>query len=108
MKILNCEEKKLIHTFLKFNIPEYIREYSDEKFDLMDCHEIGFMFAHDLLRNKKINPCVSPWGDGNSVIFDPAFSKLLLDMLNNNLGEDVNYYCRVYLEALEVFKAHFV
>lgn len=55
MKKLSCEEKKLIYAFLKFHLPEYIREYSDEKFDLMDCYEIGFVFANDLLCNKKID-----------------------------------------------------
>lgn len=108
MKNLSCEEKKLIHTFLKVPLPEYVREYSDEKFDLMDCYEIGFVFAHDLLRNQKIDPLVSPWGDGKSVIFDPDYSKLLTDIVNKNQDESVGNYCRIYLNLLKVFKNHLI
>ena len=101
-------EKKLIYTFLKFHLPKYIQEYSDEKFDLMDCYEIGFVFANDLLCNKKINPFLSPWGDGKSVIFDPDYSTLLTDIVNKNPDDDVGNYCRIYLDLLKVFKNHFI
>lgn len=108
MKKLSCEEKKLIYAFLKFHLPEYIREYIDEKFDLMDCYEIGFVFANDLLCNKKIDPFLSPWGDGKSVIFDPDYSKLLTNIGSKNQDEDVRNYCRIYLDLLKVFKNHLI
>ena len=108
MKILSSEEIRLIRVFLEIPIPKYIREYSDRQFDLMDCYEVGFVFANNLLKNKKINPNLSPWGDGKSVIFDPCYSELLLNILKDNLSKDINNYCRIYLDVLAVFKAHFI
>ena len=78
MSLLCKEESKIIRAFLEIPIPEYIREYSDGGIDLMDCYEVGFMFANDLLRDIKINPNISPWGDGKSVIFDSRYTELLL------------------------------
>lgn len=108
MKILSSREIKLIRAFLEIHIPEYVREYSDGKFDLMDCYEVGFVFANNLLKNKKIDPNLSPWGDGKSVIFDPCYSELLLDIIEENLSEEINNYCRIYLDVLAVFKSHFI
>ncbi len=108
MRILSREEIKTIRSFLNIPIPEYIREYSDREIDLMDCYEVGFTFANDLLRNKKIDPSLSPWGDGKSVIFDPYYSELLLNIQKCNLGEDVNNYCQVFLDVLDVFKSHLI
>ena len=48
----------------------------------MDCYEAAFAFANGLLRGKKINPNASPWGDGQRVIFDPDYTKLMTDMQN--------------------------
>ena len=73
----------------------------------MDCYEAAFAFANGLLRGKKINPNALPWGDGQSVIFDPDNTKLLTDMQNSNLGTDVNGYCDKFLKALDDLKAHF-
>ena len=106
MRILSSKESKIICDFLKMPIPPYIRNYSDEQYDLMDCYEIGFVFANDLLKNKNINPNFSPWGDGKSVIFEPSYSKLLSDILNSSLSDDIDRYCRKYLEVLDVFKSH--
>lgn len=108
MKILSNDETKLIRDFLKISIPGYIYEYNDKQFDLMDCYEIGFVFANNLLNNKKINPALSPWGDGKSIIFDSCYSKLLLNILKDNLSENINNYCRIYLEVLDIFKSHFI
>ena len=109
MNILNREETKRVYTFLKMRIPQYVREYSDEQFDLMDCYEVGFIYAHDLLKNKKINPDLSPWReDGKSVIFDHSYTALLLRILEENLSEDINRYCQIYLDVLDVFRSHFI
>lgn len=108
MKLLSREETKTVRSFVQVYIPDYIRDYRDAQFDLMDCYEIGFTFAKDLLRGRMIDPGVSPWGDGNSVIFDPNYEKLLLDIQNANLGTDINNYCRSFLEVLGVFKSYFV
>lgn len=107
MKEINSIERKLLRLFIKAPVPDYIRSYSDEKIDLMDCYEVGFVFAHDLLNNRKIDPGFSPWGDGNSVIFDSYYADLLDRILKENLSEDINRYCRMYLDVLEVFKKHF-
>ena len=108
MKLLSKEEVKMVRAFLEIPIPEYIREYRDEQIDLMDCYEVGFTFANDLLRGRKINPHASPWGDGKSVIFDPCYVKLLLNIQNSNLGVGVNNYCRIFLKVLDIFKSHFM
>ena len=108
MRILSKEETERIHTFLKMRIPQYVREYSDEQFDLMDCYEVGFMYANDLLKNKKINPYLSPWGEGKSVIFDPSYTALLLRILKENVSEEMDRYCQIYLDVIDVFKRHFV
>lgn len=42
----------------------YIRTYESGEFNLLDCHEIGFTFANDLLREKKINPNTLPYAFG--------------------------------------------
>ncbi len=105
--ILNKNEINIIKKFLKVFIPDYIKCFNISGFDLMDCYEVGFVFANDLLRNKIISPDYSPWGDGNSVIFDSNYSKLLIDILNQNINDEVNNYCRVYLELLDIFKSHF-
>lgn len=106
-ELINIERKK-INDLLGVPIPEYVREFQNNEIDLMDCYEISFVFAHDLLRNKKIDPQLSPWGDGHSVIFEPYYSKLLQDILSQNLSEEINHYCQVSLDAIEVFKYHFI
>ncbi len=108
MKLLSREEIKTVRAFLEIPIPEYISEYRDGQVDLMDCYEVGFTFANDLLRGRKINPYASPWGDGKSVIFDPCYAKLLSDIQNFNLGVEINNYCRIFLKVLDIFKSHFV
>ena len=77
MKELNDIEYKKISALIEVYIPNYIKEFNDDKIDLMDCYEIGFVFAHDLLRNKKIDSNFSPWGDGNSVIFEKLIPNCL-------------------------------
>lgn len=108
MKELNDIEYKKISVLIEVYIPNYIKEFNDDKIDLMDCYEIGFVFAHDLLRNKKIDPNCSPWGDGNSVIFEKTYSELLENIQKENISDEVNNYCKVFLDALEIFKKHFV
>ena len=108
MKLLSREERKTIRAFLKAPIPRYVFEHEAGRFDLMDCYEAAFAFANGLLRGEKINPNASPWGDGQSVIFDLDYTKLLTDMQNSNLGTDVNGYCDKFLKLLDVLKAHFV
>lgn len=109
MHELDKNERKKLHALIDVYIPNYIIESADDKkYDLMECYEIGFMFAHELLRNHKIDPNVSPWGDGNSVIFEPDYSELLLNIQKLNLDEDVNKYCQVFLDVLDVFKSHLV
>lgn len=107
MSKLNCKERKLLRSFLNLSIPQYIREYSDERFDLMDCYEVAFVFANDLLDNHRINPNFSPWGDGNSVIFDPAYSKLLEKIIGDCPDEGITCYCKIFLKTLDVFRLHF-
>ncbi|GEM_PF-939658 len=107
MKLLSREERKTIRAFLKAPIPKYVYEHEAGRFDLMDCYEVAFAFSNGLLRGKKINPNASPWGDGQSIIFDPDYTKLLTDMQNSNLGTDVNGYCDKFLKTLDVLKAHF-
>lgn len=107
MRELNKNERQVIHAFVNTPIPDCVKEYSDENFDLMDCYEVGFVFAHDLLRNQKIDPRFSPWGDGNSVIFDRHYAELLQSLLKANLSPEMNEYCQAYLNLLELFKAHF-
>lgn len=106
MKLLTREEIKTVRAFLETPIPEYILEYRDGQIDLMDCYEIAFTFANDLLRGGKINPNTSPWGDGQSVIFDPYYAKLLSDIQSSNLGTDINNYCYIFLKVLDVFESH--
>ena len=106
--ILNRNEINIVKKFLKVHIPDYIKHFSVSGFDLMDCYEVGFVFANDLLRNKEINPDFSPWGDGNSVIFDSNYSQLLINLLKQNINDEVNDYCRVYLDLLDIFKSHFI
>ena len=48
MKELNDIERKKIRALIEIPIPEYVKEYNDDKVDLMDCYEVGFVFAHDL------------------------------------------------------------
>ena len=108
MKLLCKEEVKTVRAFLEIPIPEYICGYRDGQFDLMDCYEVAFTFANDLLRGRKVNPYTSPWGDGKSVIFDPCYEKLLSDIQNSNVGTDINNYCNVFLKVLDVFKSHLV
>ena len=104
MKELSKIERKVIRALIDISIPDYIRE-SD---DLLYCYEIGFMFAHDLLSNHKIDPRFSPWGDGSSVIFEANYTDILQNLLKSNLSTEMNDYCQTYLSALEVFKAHFI
>ncbi len=108
MKRLTGEEIELLRTFLEMPIPEYIFKYQDEQIDLVDCYEVAFNFANDLLRGGRIDPNTSPWGDGQSVIFDPCYTKLLSDIRCSNLGTDINNYCCVFLKVLDLFRAHLV
>jgi hypothetical protein len=109
MKELNKTEREIIRALIDISIPDYIYvSDDDEKIDLLYCYEIGFMFAHDLLQNHKIDPRFSPWGDGNSVIFESYYTEVLQNLLEVNLSKEMNDYCQVYLNALEVFKAHFI
>ena len=109
MRELNKTERKIVRALIDVSIPEYIHECdTDEKIDLLDCYEIGFMFAHDLLRNHKIDPRFSPWGDGNSVIFETSYTDMLQNLLKSNISTEMNDYCQTYLNTLEVFKAHFI
>jgi hypothetical protein len=108
MRELNNIEHKRIRALIDIFIPDYIKEYSDEKIDLIDCYEIGFTFANDLLENQKIDPRFSPWGDGSSVIFDSYYTDVLQNLLKANLNKEMNDYCQTYLNALEVFRAHFI
>lgn len=107
MKLLSRKDTKVIKSFLQIHIPDFIYEYDDERYDLMECYEIGFTFAHDLLRGRKINPNASPWGDGESVIFESGFEDLLSNIRENNIDSDVDAFCRVFLEVLSVFKMYF-
>ena len=107
MRELNKIERRKIKALINISIPDYIHESDDKKFDLLYCYEIGFMFAHDLLKNHKIDPRFSPWGDGDSVIFDSYYVEKLQNLLSANLSKEMNEYCQTYLDALEVFKAHF-
>ncbi len=107
MKLLRKDEIKILREFLRIPIPEFIREYESGEFDLMDCYEVGFAFANDLLRGGKVNPHTSPWGDGKSVIFAPDYAELLSDIQSLNLGQDVNNYCSVFLKVLDILKSHF-
>lgn len=109
MKELNKIERNKVRALIDITVPDYIKECDeDEKINLMECYEIGFMFAHDLLRNHKIDPRFSPWGDGKSVIFDNDYTETLQNLLKANLSKEMNDYCKIYLNALEVFKAHFI
>ena len=54
MKLLSKEEISTIKEFLKASIPEYILTYSDGQIDLLDCYEVTFTFANELLRGRKI------------------------------------------------------
>lgn len=104
MNKLCKEDKKTINAFLTIPIPKYIREYNDGIFDLMDCYEVAFTFANDLLRGKRIDPNSSPWGDGKSVIFDDKFLELLLNITKDNLSCDIYNYCQLFLKVLDIFK----
>lgn len=106
MKLLSKEEVNMVKDFLEVPIPEYIFAYSDGQIDLLDCYEVTFTFANELLRGRKINPNASPWGDGQSVIFGPCYARLLSDIRNSNLGADINNYCDLSLKVLDIFKNH--
>ena len=100
MRELNNIERQMIRAFINAPIPDYIREYSDENFDLMECCEVGFAFAHDLLHNQKIDPRFSPWGNGHSVIFDSRYAEVLQSLLKANLSLEMNTYCQTNLKVL--------
>lgn len=108
MKLLSKEEISTIKEFLKASIPEYILTYSDGQIDLLDCYEVTFTFANVLLRGRKINPNASPWGDAQSVIFDSYYARLLSNIRSSNLSTNINNYCNLSLEVLDIFKAHLV
>ena len=108
MKLLSKEEISTIKEFLKASIPEYILTYSDGQIDLLDCYEVTFTFANELLRGRKINPNASPWGDGRSVIFEPYYAMLLLNIRNSDLSANISNYCDLFLKVLDVFKDHLV
>ena len=108
MKILSKEETSTVKEFLEVHIPEYILEYSDGRIDLLDCYEIAFTFANELLRGRKVNPNASPWGDGQSVIFDPYYARLLSNIRNSNSSASINNYCNLSLKVLDIFKDHLV
>lgn len=108
MEKITSDERALLNSFLDLPIPEFIKEFSGGGFDLMDCYEIGFMYAKELLRGKKINPALSPWGDGKSLIFEPEYSMLLMDVLRYSQSKDVYNYCQIYLALLKVLKKHCV
>lgn len=105
--MLNKNEKSIVKAFLRIHMSDKIRKYESERYDFDECYEIGFMFSHILLRGGKIDPDVSPWGDGKSVIFDPDFEKLLLGIKTDSTDPEVNDFCSVFLELLSVFKPHF-
>lgn len=107
MERISNEEAKILREFLRIPIPAYIRTYERGEFDFLDCYEIGFTFANDLLRGKTINPDASPWGDGKSVIFSRDYEKVLLDIQNADLNKSVSDYCACFLKALNVLKSHF-
>lgn len=108
MNKINKIEKMIIKKFLSTPIPQYIFDYSDESFDLLDCYEIAFTYANEILRHGKIKPDHSPWGDGNSVIFDERYSHLLVEIRNNNLSKEINLYCELFLSIIGIFKAYFI
>lgn len=60
MKLLSKEETSIVKAFLKVPIPEYVLAYADGQIDLLDCYEVAFNFANELLRGRKINPNASP------------------------------------------------
>ena len=97
MKLLSKEETSIVKAFLKVPIPEYVLAYADGQIDLLDCYEVAFNFANELLRGRKINPNASPWGDGRSVIFEPYY-----------LSANISNYCDLFLKVLDVFKDHLV
>lgn len=76
----------MIRTFINSPIPNYVYESEGFKYDLMECYEIGFMFAHYLLNGIKINPAESPWRGGKSVIFEPGYTELLLSIKKLSLN----------------------
>lgn len=108
MKLLSKEETSIVKAFLKVPIPEYVLAYADGQIDLLDCYEVAFNFANELLRGRKINPNASPWGDGRSVIFEPYYAMLLLNIRNSNLSANISNYCDLFLKVLDVFKDHLV
>ncbi len=108
MKLLSKEETSTIKEFLKVPIPEYVFSYSDGQIDLFDCYEVAFNFANGLLRGRKINPNASPWGDSRSVIFEPYYAMLLLNIRNSDLSANISNYCDLFLKVLDVFKDHLV
>ena len=108
MNKLNKTEKMIVKRFLLTPIPQYIYDYSDESFDLLDCYEIAFTYANKILRRGKIKPDNSPWGDGNSVIFDERYSQLLMEIKDTSLSEEISVYCELFLSIIEVFQRHFI
>lgn len=55
MKLLSKEEISTVKEFLEVPIPEYVLAYSDGQVDLLDCYEVAFTFANELLRGRKAN-----------------------------------------------------
>lgn len=53
MKLLSKEETSIVKAFLKVPIPEYVLAYADGQIDLLDCYEVAFNFANELLRGRK-------------------------------------------------------
>ena len=107
MNKLNKTEKMIIKKFILTPIPQYVFNYCDESFDLLDCYEIAFTYANAILRRGKIKQEHSPWGDGNSVIFDERYSQLLIEIRNSNLSDEINEYCQLFLSIIKIFQVHF-
>ena len=101
------EEVKALQTFLKTPIPEYVYKHTEEGFDLLECYEIGFEFARLLMKGQTVNPNVSPWGDGDSVIFNSRYKEVLLRIIDRKASKDVENYCRIFLAVLDIFRLHF-
>lgn len=101
-------ERQKLQALIDVPIPAYILgAENDEQIDLLYEYEMGFMFAHDLMKNHTISSSVSPWGEKEKIkIFDAAYIQKLQDILSLNISDEMNEYCKVYLDALQVFKAH--
>lgn len=103
---LSKHEKRTIRSFINIPIPNYVYESEGLQYDLMECYEIGFMFAHGLLNGIKINPAESPWGGGKSVIFERGYIELLLSIKKLSLNGKMCEYCDTYLQILDIFRLH--